>query len=547
MKTKKIAAAAQGETTSLAKSPSSETEKELWADGDFIFKELFHALDTDQRGVISLNHMIRRLSEMGIRKDDPRLRGSIGPYLDRVEDMDDVTFDFPTFLKMLQAGGGANLIRQAVRGEMIIPDFRQFSNEIKQIFEQTNRHNSGQVATYIPQLGRVNPDYFGVTICTVDGQQLQIGDHRQFFSVQSVCKPIGYCIALEEHGEAKVHQHIGREPSGIGFNGLVLNQRGLPHNPMINSGAIMACSLIKPHLKMADRFDNVLDIWTKLSGNVPARFNNAIYLSERETADRNFALGYFMRENHAFPQNTDLVQTLEFYFQCCSIELNCDQLGVVAATLANGGICPTTGERVFHPDTVKNCLSLMSSCGMYDFSGEFAFTIGLPAKSGVSGALMVVVPNLMGIVIYAPKLDHLGNSVKGIEFCRRLVEDYNFHMYDSLATSTKGKKDPRISRFQSRIDGVISLCWAASEGDIFQMQSLVARGVDVDAADYDGRTALHLASSEGHTKAVRYLLNQRAQVNPMDRWGNTPLADARRAHHHEVIQLLTEYNAVSDN
>jgi glutaminase len=523
----------------------SENEKDLMLEGDQSFREIFNALDVDQTGFVNLPYLLKRLGEMGIRKDDPRLRNSLGPFLQQDEDIDEVRFDFPSFLKMVQVGGASSLIRQAIRGEMIIPEFRQFSRDIRHIFERTTNNHSGQVATYIPQLGRVNPEFFGLSICTVDGQQLGVGDYRQHFSVQSVCKPISYCIALEEHGENKVHEHIGREPSGIGFNGLVLNERGLPHNPMINAGAIMACSLIKPHFKMADRFDYVLDIWTRLSGNIPARFNNAVYLSERESADRNFALGYFMREHKAFPANTDLVQTLEFYFQCCSIELNCDQLSVVAATLANGGICPTTGERIFRPDTVKNCLSLMSSCGMYDFSGEFAFTIGLPAKSGVSGALMVVIPNLMGFATYAPRLDQLGNSVRGIEFCRHLVEEFNFHMYDSLTSSSKEKKDPRISRYQSRIDGVISLCWAASEGDLFQMQSLVARGVDVDAADYDGRTALHLAASEGHVKAVRYLLNQRAQVNPLDRWGNTPLADAKRSRHDEVVALLTEFNGVA--
>lgn len=504
---------------------------------------LFDALDREMRGTITLQQLLKRLNEMGIMRDDPRFEGSLNAYIGRSEELDEIRLSCSDFARLLQ-GGSANLIKNAIRGEMVIPDFKQFGQDIENIYEEVKTNDSGDVASYIPQLARVNPDLFAISVCTIDGQKLQLGAHRQYYCVQSVCKPLNYCIILEEHGEERVHKHVGREPSGIGFNGLVLNNQGLPHNPMINAGAIMVCSLLKPHVQMADRFDAVLDIWTRLSGNLPARFNNAVYLSEKDSADRNFALGYFMREKKAFPEATDLTQTLEFYFQCCSIEVTNEQLSVVAATLANAGVCPTTGERLFRPDTVKNCLSLMSSCGMYDFSGEFAFTIGLPAKSGVAGGLMIVIPNLMGIAVYSPRLDHLGNSVRGIEFCKRLVQTFNFHAFDSLTSGQHQKKDPRINRIQSKIDGIISLCWAASEGDLSEIQSLIARGVDVDAADYDGRTAMHLAASEGHPRVVRYLLNKRAQVSPRDRWGNTPLSDAMRGNHQDVIKILQEHNAI---
>src|SRR5262249_19518624 len=163
-----------------------------------------------------------------------------------------------------------------------------------------------------------------------------------------------------------------------GFNELTLNKDHKPHNQMINAGAIATCSLIRRGVPIADRFDHVMEQWARLAGNQKPGFNNSVYLSERQTADRNFALGYFMKEKAVFPEGTDLVETLEFYFQCCSIESNCERMAVVAATLANGGMCPITGQRVLSPSTVRSCLSLMYSCGMYDFSGEFAFTIGLP-------------------------------------------------------------------------------------------------------------------------------------------------------------------------
>ncbi len=507
------------------------------------YMNMFASLDSDGKGYFHLSDLLHLFREVGIRPDDSRLKltdNNLGGA--SASSSDEQKISYEEFKRILQRSKG-HLVRDAIQGNLVIPDFHDFRRELMRIYELTKSNKEGHVATYIPQLGRVDPEQYAVSVCTIDGQRFSIGDSQTNFCIQSICKPINYCLILEEHGEEKVHSHIGREPSGIGFNGLVLNNRKLPHNPMINAGAIMACSLVKPQLDMADRFDHVLDMWTQLSGNQQIGFNNSVYLSERQTADRNFALGYFMRENKSFPENTALIDTLEFYFQCCSIELNAEALAVTAATLANGGICPTTGSRVLRPDTVKNCLSLMYSCGMYDFSGEFAFTIGLPAKSGVAGGLMVVIPNIMGFCVWSPRLDVLGNTVRGIEFCKHLVSTYNFHNYDSLTSSYSRKKDPRLKRNESRINGVISLCWAASEGDLLEVQHLVARGVEIDTADYDGRTALHLAASEGHEHIIEYLISKNARKSPVDRWGNTPLDDARRAGHAGVVQLLEQRNA----
>lgn len=225
--------------------------------------------------------------------------------------------------------------------------------------------------------------------------------------MQSCSKPITYCLALEEQGEEKLHKYVGTEPSGKTFNELTLNSHGLPHNPMINAGAIMCGALIRPGAAPSDRFDYVMSKWRDCAGNSKIGFDNAVYLSERQTADRNFALAYFMREKKSYPPDTNLLDILEFYFQCCSIETTTKAMSIIAATLANGGQCPLTGVQVFRPDHVKNCLSLMSSCGMYDFSGEFAFRIGIPAKSGVSGAIMLVIPNLMGMAVWSPRLENL--------------------------------------------------------------------------------------------------------------------------------------------
>jgi glutaminase len=246
-----------------------------------------------------------------------------------------------------------------------------------------------------------------------------------------------------------------------------------------------------------------------------------------------------MRERNAFPAGTDLLDTLEFYFQCCSVEIDAESLCVAAASLANGGTSPLGGGRVLSTSTVQRCLSLMSSCGMYDYSGEFAFSIGLPAKSGVSGALMVVIPKVMGICVWSPRLDALGNSVRGIEFSRQLVSRYNFHAYDGLVDSAgSAKRDPRLRKNQAALNDMIRLCWAASQGDLEEVRTLIACGVDPNISDYDGRTALHLAASEGHCAVVAYLLDQDVDPSPVDRWGGTPVADAARGGHYGIVDLL---------
>lgn len=534
VKTKPTAKTAEVAEELLA--PFKEVPGNKFLSIDDEYMSLFSALDSDSRGFITLSKLQGILNYMGIKPDDPRLQIEYDTYQVDAEE-EQVRINAEDFKRIIQLSRG-NLVKNAIKGELIIPDFKSFCDDITTIFNKVKENKEGHVATYIPQLGRVNPEHFAVSICTIDGQRFSMGDAKTRFCIQSISKPVNYCIALEEHGEDIVHNHVGREPSGIGFNGLVLNTKGLPHNPMINAGAIMCCSLVKPKIEMADRFDYVLDTWTRLSGGIPATFNNSVYLSERLTADRNFALGYFMRENKAFPQNTDLLNTLEFYFQCCSIEVNADAMSVTAATLANAGMCPITGENILKPETVKNCLSLMSSCGMYDFSGEFAFTIGLPAKSGVAGGLMIVIPNLMGICVWSPRLDEIGNTVRGIQFCKELVKTFNFHNFDSLTSSFSHKKDPRLRRNQSKISSVISLCWAASEGDLLEIQHLLARGININEADYDGRTALHLAASEGHANVVEYLIAHNANLTAIDRWGNTPLDDAYRCQHDSVIAIL---------
>lgn len=500
---------------------------------------LFQSVDVDGSGTISREEFLNAFVRAGLRLTDLRCSESLQE-LGLLSPRKDSEIDFESFQKIIRPN--IHLIRRVLKAQLAIPDFQDFCGDIDAMYESVSSNDNGAVANYIPQLARVDERNFAVAICTVDGQRYSRGNTLDNFTVQSTSKTISYCMALEELGTEFVHQHVGREPSGLGFNEITLNSKGLPHNPMINAGAIVCCSLIRHDLPHADRFDYVLDYWSRLSGNERITFNNAVYLSERETAHRNRALSHYMMETKAFPAWADLEETLEFYFQSCSIELNADLMSVVAATMANGGTCPITGEKIFKTSTVQHCLSMMYSCGMYDYSGEWAFMVGLPAKSGVSGAVMVVIPNMLGLCIWSPKLDTQGNSVRGVEFCKQLVKKFSVHNYDNLDFQSE-KKNPRISPIQRESAEVTSLIEVASRGDLTAVTQYQIRGVDLNAGDYDKRTPLHLAAAGGHQNVVQFLLEHGVDVNALDRWGCTPLNDAEQQGHDRVSVILREAGA----
>ncbi|WP_262056459.1 glutaminase [Streptomyces sp. STR69] len=479
------------------------------------YRALFDAFDDDGSQTLSRAELVRNLRATGILEDDPRIQG----ILDATQDGDgdgEREMGFPEFVALIQHHSG--LLQRAMQNSLIVPDFPSLTEEIDRIHHDLLPVRDGRVADCIPQLARIDPEQLAISLCTVDGQRHSVGDVDVPFCVRSVSTTVSYCMALEEHGVDVAHRHIGREPSGQSF-------------------------LIRPELSLADRFDHVTQTWQRLAGGRRVGFNNSVYLSERQTADRNVALGHSTREGNAFPPGTDPLQALEFHFQCCSIELDARMLAVVAATFANGGVCPLTGDRVFSRETVQHCLSLMSSCGMYDFSGEFASTIGLPAKSGASGALMVVVPGLMGICVWSPRLDELGNSVRGIEFCRQLVKKFEVRPHASVTRASR-RKDPRKRRDQSSVESVVALCWAASQGDLDEVRRLASAGADISTGDYDGRTPLHLAAAEGHVEVTGYLLAHGADPAATDRWGGTALTDAQRGGHTRVAELLGPHTAV---
>uniref|UniRef100_A0A8C5N905 glutaminase n=1 Tax=Gouania willdenowi TaxID=441366 RepID=A0A8C5N905_GOUWI len=475
------------------------------------------------------------LRKTGLLTSDPRLRDTVRQLRQSSRDSGGpVLMDKSLFRRCL--GNNILLLSKAFKRKFIIPDFERFTHQIDDIYEKALKNESGRVADYIPQLAKFSPDLWGVSVCTIDGQRHSVGDTKIPICLQSCVKPLEYAIAVHELGSEHVHNYVGKEPSGLKFNQLSLNDEDKPHNPMINAGAIVVSSLIKVKARKP-----VMDFLKSLAGTEYVSFSNATFQSERETGDRNYAIGYYLKEKRCFPENADMMAALDFYFQLCAIEVNCESGSVMAATLANGGICPITGERVLSAEAIRNTLSLMHSCGMYDFSGQFAFHVGLPAKSGVSGVVLLVVPNVMGVMCWSPPLDRTGNSVRGIHFCQDLVSFFNFHHYDNLRHFAK-KHDPRRLSDDDPNKSVLSLMFAAYSGDVSALRRFALSAVDMEKRDYDSRTPLHIAAAEGHMDTVIFL-TEICKVNPhlKDRWGNTPYDDAVQFGHDVVASVLQKY------
>jgi len=305
-----------------------------------------------------------------------------------------------------------------------------------------SRHASlvdGSVASYIPELAKADPGWFGIGLMTVDGTSYEAGDTRQPFTIQSISKPLIYGLVLEDLGEAVVRGRIGVEPTGDAFNSITLAPgSGAAPNPMVNSGAITVASLVGSSGGRS-ALERVIDHISAHAGR-QLEIDQAVLESERATGHRNRAIGHLLRAAGALGADPD--EALDRYFAQCSVGVDAHDLSVMAATLANDGVNPLDGRRVIASTTVRAVLSVMTSCGMYDSAGDWLYSVGLPAKSGVSGGIMAVVPGQLGIGIFSPPLDAHGNSVRGVAVCRDLARDLDLHLV--------GRGRPRVGPIRTR-------------------------------------------------------------------------------------------------
>ncbi|MCR8845546.1 glutaminase A [Paenibacillus sp. SC116] len=287
----------------------------------------------------------------------------------------------------------------------------------------------GRVAEYIPGLAAAPQHALGIALWGTDGQFFQSGDTDLHFTMQSISKVFSLLLALMDSGEKAVFQKVGMEPTGDDFNSILkleLVDPGKPFNPFINAGAIVIASLI--HGDGPDeKSERLLQFIRALAHDNRLDYNEAVYESERETAHRNRSIAYYLKDNGVLED--DVEETLEVYFRQCSIVVNCKQLAHMALVLASDGVDPVTKQQIIPRRYIQIAKSFMVTCGMYNASGEFAIEVGLPAKSGVSGGILSVVPGKWGIGIIGPALNSKGNSVAGVQLLRHLSKDWDWSIF----------------------------------------------------------------------------------------------------------------------
>uniref|UniRef100_A0A4W5M154 glutaminase n=1 Tax=Hucho hucho TaxID=62062 RepID=A0A4W5M154_9TELE len=300
---------------------------------------------------------------------------------------------------------------------------------------------------------------------------------------------------------------------------FTLTKQGVPHSPLIETGAIITASLLQLAASLGaeeeEKYESVLNAVKRLCNKEHVNLNCTSYQSLRKDSIRLHALSFYLQEKKCFPETIDINATLDLLLQCASTEVTCESGAAMAASLANGGLCPLSGDQVLSASAAKSMLSMMQVAGMNDYSRIFNFKVGLftsaPAKSSKSGVMLAVVPGVLGLLCWSPDLDSFGNCWKAVHFCEVGYQ-------------------------------IMNILLAAFKGDIQSLRRYFLSGADVNAVDYDGRSALHVAASEGHSEVIRFLVdNTGANYSLKDRWGNTPMQEAMRHSHGPAAKLLKKY------
>ena len=302
--------------------------------------------------------------------------------------------------------------------------------QLQEILDECRHYIAeGKVADYIPELAKADKNEFGICVMrSVDTIDFA-GDYEKKFTLQSIIKPLVLLLALIDNGAEKVRELVGVEATGKPFDAFNYSDQALKGehiNPMINTGAIALCTLV--HGKTyAEKFERLLDLARKISGNSTLQVDRQVYLSEKKTGNKNRALAYMLKAYDML--HDDVEDVLDFYFKACAIRASVVDLAKMAFVFANGGVDLATGERLFEKEHAKYVNAILITCGMYDGSGDFAIRVGVPAKSGVGGGIMAVVPGKVGIGIYSPALNRKGNSLAGIKALEMLSQKQDWSIF----------------------------------------------------------------------------------------------------------------------
>jgi glutaminase len=507
---------------------------------------IFQKLDTEGSGYVSKEKLLSILQQSGYSESSEiltKMRACFSqhPELDRM--------DFYQLQEVLSFASSVQ-IKKALAGQLRIQGFPEFCSQLQEIFQAVGTLTGGTVEEKIPQLASANPSDFSVAVCTVDAQQASFGDSGKLICALSLMHVATYLTCVDDCGEASVHKCVGKEPAGKGWENMSsLGSDGRPYNPLLPAGGLVTCAMLRPESSYANRYKFIVDKWCAACGIEFTAFNNCLFLSRRERAFYVRALAHMMKEAEVFPSSYVVDEEVEFFLQVGCLESSLNELSVFAATIANGGICPLSGKRVFSTAAVRSVLSLLVSCGMYDYSGEWAYRIGIPGKANSAGVILMVVPGICGLAVYSPCLDEeSGISYRGKLFAERFVDRFPFHPFDcivegescfaDLGANGTLKKDPTNHKLVSNLSQQVNIFYAAAEGDTYHVQHILAMGqADVNAVDRFGRTALHLAAAEGHADVISILLAHGA-TEVMDVFGHTPTDDAEKAGHALAAEIL---------
>ena len=357
---------------------------------------------------------------------------------------------------------------------------RLVQNYLDRLRDEFGAVEDGSLADYIPELAQVDPTGFRFSLSSADGYVYESGDAAVEFTIQSVSKPFTYALALDRAGAAAVDAKIGVEPSGEAFNEISVDKVSKrPKNPMINAGAIAAVALV-PATSADERFALIQDYYSAFAGR-RLELDHDVYVSEKASGNRNRAIAYMLASFGVLEGDPD--EVLDVYYRQCALKVTATDLARMAATLARGGVNPLTGRRVTDAAVVRRTLSVMVTCGMYDGAGDWVTEVGLPAKSGVGGGVLAVLPGQLGIGTYSPLLDARGNSIRSVLLCRRLSAELGLHFLtvarDSRSTM-RAIYEPRPGMRMFEIHGDLLFCGAEQ---VLRTIERACRDVDIVILD----------------------------------------------------------------
>lgn len=536
----------------LSGSPVIRTKKGTAAGATAHLVIPFLSLDKDGDGAVDAGELIDLMESTGIRPSDPRAYRIFNKLKDMASDGTPV--DFNRFARLSKYA--PKLVSDILKGDLTLPDFPLFKQELMTMYERAARERRGKIwASRADVASKAETDMFAMAACSVSGQRVAAGDVGKKVVLSGVSAPVMYSLAMNQWGEEFMHGGdggkpiLGREPSGLPDDDLTLNPENRPHNPMMVSGNLLTSSMVWTNLSPVARVKQIEAVFDELAGTPgAAEFSDVEFGNMMQQSARTLAIAYHMNEKKCFSklelEGVSVKDIVQMYFRTQSIRMDMDSLSVVASTLANGGVCPLTGKRVFAASIVRAVLSQMFSCGHGRNSGAFAFEVGLPSVASSSGVIILVIPTVMGVAVASPRLrsDAVPFSHRGLLIAEEFVRSFSIHNFDLLAgldPLEEGRRDPTRRLVNARAKDMFALFMAARDGDLNKMLTLQAGGVPMDLPNYDGRTVMHAAAAEGKLAVVEWLAKECiVDVNSQDRWGKTPLDDANQFSHVKTAAFL---------